>query len=88
MYVRRPEYRKVDEEYFCTVPGCNVGYGFNSMYGLRKHFHGRHTREEEKFFQCDYCDEKFSFKTTRYRRQICIQFCLVLYMHSETNNVL
>ena len=38
MFVRRPEYKKVDDEFFCTVAGCNLGYGFNSMYGLRKHF--------------------------------------------------
>ena len=65
MYVRRPEYKKVNDEYFCTVEGCNIGFGFSSMYGLRKHFHGIHTSEEEKFFLCDYCDEKFSFKTMR-----------------------
>ena len=63
--VRRPEYKKVGEELFCTVHGCKLGYGFQSVYGLRKHFHDKHIREDEKFFACDYCDEKFSFLTTR-----------------------
>ena len=65
MFVRHPEYKKMNDEYFCTVDGCQLGYGFNSIYGLRQHFHGVHVREEEKYFSCDYCDEKFSFRTTR-----------------------
>jgi hypothetical protein len=65
MHVRHPEYKKVNEEYFCTVDGCNLGYGFNSIYGLRKHFHSSHVREEERYFSCDYCDERFSFLTTK-----------------------
>ncbi len=60
-----PEYKKINEEYWCAVEGCNIGYGFNSVYGLRKHFHGVHVREEEKYFACDYCDERFSFLTTK-----------------------
>ncbi len=65
MHVRHPEYKRVGEEYWCTVDGCNLGYGFNSVYGLRKHFHGNHVREEERYFACDYCDERFSFLTTK-----------------------
>ena len=65
MHVRHPEYKKLNDEFFCTVEGCNIGYGFNSVYGLRKHFHGCHVREEEKYFACDYCDERFSFLTTK-----------------------
>jgi hypothetical protein len=33
MFVRHPEYKKMNEEYFCTVEGCNLNYGFNSIYG-------------------------------------------------------
>ncbi len=65
MHVRHPEYKKVGEEFWCTVDGCNIGYGFNSVYGLRKHFHGVHVRDEEKYFACDYCEERFSFLTTK-----------------------
>lgn len=65
MFVRHPEYKKVDDEFFCTVEGCNIGYGFNCLYAVRKHFHDNHIREEEKYFACDYCDEKFSFRTNR-----------------------
>ncbi len=65
MHVRHPEYKMVGEEFWCTVDGCNIGYGFNSVYGLRKHFHGVHVRDEEKYFACDYCDERFSFLTTK-----------------------
>ena len=46
--VRRPEYKKVGEELMCTVHGCKLGYGFQSVYGLRKHFHDKHVREDEK----------------------------------------
>ena len=63
--VRRPEYKVVNEEFFCTVQGCKLGFGFNSMYGLRKHFHDKHIREDEKYFQCEYCEQKFSFLTTK-----------------------
>lgn len=65
--VRHPEYKKIDGELWCTVYGCKLGYGFQSEYGLRKHFHDKHIREDEKYFACDYCDEKFSFNTTRNR---------------------
>ncbi len=65
MYVRHPEYKKINDEYICTVDGCEIDYAFTSIYGLRQHFHSTHIREEEKYFACDYCDEKFSFKTSR-----------------------
>ena len=65
LYLRKPEYKKIGDEIFCTVAGCNIGHSFNSMYGMRKHFHTVHTREEEKIFACEFCDEKFSFKTAR-----------------------
>ncbi len=52
-------------EYFCTVKECQLGHGFNSMYGLRKHFHEAHVGEDEKYFPCDYCDKRFSFNTSR-----------------------
>ncbi len=65
MKVRHPEYKLVNGEYICTVKGCDIGYSFHSVYGLRKHFHEIHVSEDEKFFPCDYCEKKFSFKTTR-----------------------
>jgi hypothetical protein len=63
--VRHPEYRVINNEYFCTVKGCDLNFGFNALYGLRKHFHEVHIGEDEKYFPCSYCDKKFSFKTTR-----------------------
>jgi hypothetical protein len=63
--VRHPEYKKVGDEYICTVAGCGLDYGFNSMYGLRMHFHSVHVSEDERVFRCDYCDAKFAFNTTR-----------------------
>ena len=63
--VRRPEYKVINEEFFCSVQGCKLSFGFNSMYGLRKHFHDKHVREDEKYFTCEYCDQKFSFLTTK-----------------------
>ncbi len=63
--VRAPEYKVAGGEYLCTVSNCDLGYGFNSMYGLRKHFHETHIGEDEKYFPCDYCGMKFSFNTTR-----------------------
>ncbi len=65
MYVRHPEYKKVGDELWCTVEGCTLGYGFPSIYGISKHFHSTHVREEEKYFACDYCDERFSYLTTK-----------------------
>ncbi len=49
----------------CTVDNCDVGHTFPSIYGLRMHFHATHIREEEKYFPCEHCGEKFSFKTER-----------------------
>lgn len=65
MRVRHPQYKKVDGEFVCTVPDCDIGHSFTSRYGLRKHFHSEHTAEEEKFFVCEYCPEKFSFNTAK-----------------------
>ncbi len=67
LHIRHPKYKRVGEEYWCTEPGCSIGYGFTSFYGLRTHFHKTHIREEEKYFACDYCDERFSFQTTKNR---------------------
>ena len=48
--VRNPEYEKREGEFFCTVDECNVQKSFGSLYGVRKHFHDCHVKEEEKFF--------------------------------------
>ncbi len=63
--VRHPEYKVINDNFFCTVEGCSLGFGFNSLYGLRKHFHDVHVQEHERYFQCEHCDKKFSFLTMK-----------------------
>ena len=67
LFVRQPKFKawKSNGVYYCKEPKCTDKTPFQSEYSLRIHFYDNHLSEEEKIYECEYCDKRFALRTMR-----------------------
>jgi len=62
---RFKHYEELEGEYFCRYPNCNYTEGFKNIQNCKNHQLLLHAQEEDKIFECDICEEKFSTNRLR-----------------------